>query len=258
MRFDVAECKARSERLRWDDLDFDAFRRRPLDDDTLRAIEYMHDVELHTICYLRDILVTPAHADPDVTAFLSCWAYEELWHGEALGDVLAAHGRRSGAERVGSLRHRLGRRDRVRPHMSALGSMVFGERLVAVHMTWGAVNEWTTQAGYARLAQRAGHPVLTELTRRIARQEGRHIDFYAAQARRRLAESAAARRVVRWALRRLWRPVGSGIMPAAETEFVIDHLYGGPDGAAFVARIDGRIDDLPGQSGLGLIAGAVA
>ena len=60
----------------------------------------MHDVELHTICYLRDLLVTPAHADPDVTTFLSCWAYEELWHGEALGDVLAAHGRPSGAARV--------------------------------------------------------------------------------------------------------------------------------------------------------------
>ena len=57
----------------------------------------MHDVELHTICYLRDLLVTPAHNDPDVTTFLSCWAYEELWHGEALGDVLAAHGRPSGA-----------------------------------------------------------------------------------------------------------------------------------------------------------------
>ena len=27
-------------------------------------IEYMHDVELHTICYLRDLLVTPAHNDP--------------------------------------------------------------------------------------------------------------------------------------------------------------------------------------------------
>ncbi len=60
----------------------------------------MHDVELHTICYLRDLLVTPAHNDPDVTTFLSCWAYEELWHGEALGDVLAAHGRPSGAQRV--------------------------------------------------------------------------------------------------------------------------------------------------------------
>ena len=99
MRFDIDDYKGRTDRLRWDDLDLGAFRAQPLDDDTLRAIEYMHDVELHTICYLRDLLVTPAHADPDVTTFLSCWAYEELWHGEALGDVLAAHGRASGRER---------------------------------------------------------------------------------------------------------------------------------------------------------------
>jgi len=223
----------------------------------LRVIEYMHDVELHTICYLRDILVTPAHGDPDVTTFLSCWAYEELWHGEALGDVLAAHGRPSGAARVGALRQRLGLRDRIRPHVSALGSAVFGERLVALHMTWGAVNEWTTQAAYARLAQRASHPVMTELIRRIARQEGRHIDFYVSESRRRLAASPAAQRVVRWALRTLWRPVGSGIMPKRETEFVIRYLYGGPEGVPFVERIDRRIDDLPGQSGLSLIAGAV-
>ena len=33
--------------------------------------------------------------------------------------------------------------------------------LTAVHMTWGAVNEWTTQAAYARLAKLAGHPTLS-------------------------------------------------------------------------------------------------
>ena len=257
MPFDIDDYKRRTDRLRWDDLDLDAFRSQPLDDDTLRAIEYMHDVELHTICYLRDLLVTPAHNDPDVTTFLSCWAYEELWHGEALGDVLAAHGRRSGAQRVGDLRRRLGVRDRIRPYVSQLGSMLVGERLVALHMTWGAVNEWTTQAGYARLAQRADHPVLTELTRRIGRQEGRHIDFYASEAKRRLAASPAAQRVVRWALRRLWRPVGSGIMPKAETEFVIRHLYGGADGRPYVERIDRRIDALPGQAGLNLVAGVL-
>ncbi len=255
VRFDIEDYKGRADRLRWDDLDFGAFADDPLDPDTLRVIEYMHDVELHTICYLRDLLVTPAHNDPDVTTFLSCWAYEELWHGEALGDVLAAHGRPSGAQRVAPLRGRLGMRDRIRPYVSALGSSLVGERLVALHMTWGAVNEWTTQAAYARLAQRADHPVLSELTRRIARQEGRHIDFYAAEARRRLAESGAARRIVRWALRRLWRPVGSGIMPRCETDFVIEHLYGGPDGAPFVERIDRRIDSLPGLSGLNLISG---
>ena len=258
VNFDIADYKRRAERLRWDDLDFERFVDEPLDADTLRCIEYMHDVELHTICYLRDLLVTPAHSDPEVTAFLSCWAYEEMWHGEALAAVLAAHGRPAGEARVAPLRRRLGARDRVRPLLSVLGSALVGERIVALHMTWGAVNEWTTQAGYLRLAQRAEHPVLTELTKRIARQEGRHIDFYVSEARRRLDASPGARRVVRWALRHLWRPVGSGIMAPADTDFLVAHLFGDEDGVAFTDRIDRRIDRLPGLGGLGLVRSAIA
>jgi hypothetical protein len=258
VNFDIADYKRRAERLRWDDIDLACFASDPLDAETLRCIEYMHDVELHTICYLRDLLVTPAHADPDVTAFLSCWGFEEMWHGEALGAVLAAHGRPAGEARVAPLRRRLGARDRVRPLVSVFGSALVGERIVALHMTWGAINEWTTQAGYLRLAQRANHPVLTELTRRIARQEGRHIDFYVSEARRRLAASRGAQTVVRWALRRLWRPVGSGIMEPADTDFLVAHLFGDADGLAFTERIDRRIDRLPGLEGLGLVRGAVA
>ncbi len=63
MRFDI-DYRQRTDRLRWDDLDLAVFAADPLDDDTLRAIEHMHDVEHHTICYLRDLLVAPAHADP--------------------------------------------------------------------------------------------------------------------------------------------------------------------------------------------------
>ncbi len=64
----------------------------------------MHDVEYHTVCYLRDLLVTPAHADPEITAFLTFWNHEELWHGEALAAVLRAHGRTAGDARIGSVR----------------------------------------------------------------------------------------------------------------------------------------------------------
>jgi hypothetical protein len=258
MNFDIEDYKGRTDRLRWDDLDLSVFADRPLDDDTLRCLGYMHDVEHHTVCYLRDLLVTPAHQDPDITTFLGFWTFEEYWHGEAIGQVLAAHRVPSGADRIELLRERLGWRDRLRPVVSALGSAVVGRRLLALHMTWGAINEWTTQAGYLRLAQRSGHPVLVELTRRIARQEGRHIDFYASQAERRLAGDGAAQRWVRRALLRFWRPVGSGVMPPAETEFLVRHLFGGPEGAAMTRRIDRRIDRLPGLDGLRLIERAAA
>ena len=78
MRFDLETFKQRSGRLDDSDIDYDRFRTEPLDEASLRCLRYMHDVEFHTACYLRDVLVTRAHAEPDVTAFLSCWAYEEL------------------------------------------------------------------------------------------------------------------------------------------------------------------------------------
>jgi hypothetical protein len=124
-------------------------------------------------------------------------------------------------------------------------------------MTWGAINEWTTQAGYSLLAKRADHPVLTELLGRISRQEGRHIDFYASEAAIRLADSRAARRVTRLALGRLWAPVGSTIMPAEEVAHLCGHLFGGEDGRAMAARIDRRVDRLPGLEGLGLVTNAL-
>jgi rubrerythrin len=256
MRFDIDTYKRRTAQLDDGDVDYDAFRARPLDEPTLRCLRYMHDVELHTVCYLRDLLVTRAHNDPDITTFLTFWAYEEFWHGEAIGKVLAAHGEPAGRVRVAATRARHRVVNAVAPHVSAALSAVT-THFTAVHMTWGAVNEWTTQAGYTRLAARAKHPVLSQLLERIMRQEGRHIDFYASEAARRLEASPAAQRLTRFALQRVWGPVGSGVMPRREVAHMVEHLFADPDGRAIAARIDRRIDRLPGLAGLGVVSGAV-
>jgi len=125
-------------------------------------------------------------------------------------------------------------------------------------MTWGVINEWSTQMGYARLAAKARHPLLTELLNRIMKQEGRHIDFYGSEATRRLDESPRARRVTRFALKHFWAPVGTGVMPDEESHFVIRYLFGDGDGLNAAERLDRRIDRLPGLAGLGLAARAHA
>ena len=126
-----------------------------------------------------------------------------------------------------------------------------------MHMTWGAVNEWTTQAGYSRLAAKADHPVLSELLARIMKQEGRHIDFYASEAHRRLERSRTARKLTRFALRKAWSPVGAGVMPDSEVAFMTRFLFDNDEGRAMVARIDRRIDRLPALEGLRLLEGAL-
>lgn len=257
MAFDIDTYVRIGGRLDIADLDLEAaFAEQPLDPDTLRCLQYMHDIETHTVCYLRDVLVTKAHADPVITTFLTIWNYEEHWHGDAIGRVLAAHNRSSGTARVGDVRASLGRFDRLRPLVFSAASAMVPD-ITAIHMTWGAVNEWTTQAGYARLVARARHPMLTELLKRIMKQEGRHIDMYATEARRRLSASAANRRVTRFALRRFWSPVGTGVRPDSEVRFLITHLFGGADGAAAAARIDRHVDRLPGLAGLGLVTHAL-
>lgn len=255
MNFDIDRYLGSVAALDDHDIDYDAFVDRPLDHDTLRCLRYMHDVEHHTVCYLRDLLVTRAHDDPAVTAFLTMWAYEEHWHGEAIAKVLHAHDEPFGRERIGQARDRAGT-GRANTLTVMLASALT-PHIVAVALTWGAVNEWTTQAGYLRLAQRSGHPVLGELVRRIARQEGRHIDFYASEAGRRL-EHPTAQRLTRFALRHRWKPVGTSLMPTGETDHLIRWLFGGDDGLAMAQRIDRRIDRLPGLDGLRLVESARA
>ncbi|MGO9343835.1 MAG: ferritin-like domain-containing protein [Acidimicrobiales bacterium] len=255
MGIDTATLIGRSARLEVDDLDLNSFRDDPLEPDVLRCLRYMHDVEGHTMCYLRDVLVTKAHRDPEVTAFLACWSYEEHWHGEAIARVLGAHGELAGSGRLAEVRKRLPKRDSIRPLMFSLGSSL--TNLTAVQMTWGAVNEWTTQAGYGRLATKARSPVLNELLRRIMRQEGRHIDFYAAEAKRRLGASSVAQRFTRLALEHWWKPVGSGVMPDAEVQFLVSHLFGDEEGTKAAQRIDRQVDRLPGLEGLHLVESTV-
>ena len=100
--------------------------------------------------------------------------------------------------------------------------------------------------------------MLGELLRRIMRQEGRHIDFYAAQAKSRLADSRAAQRLTRTALRRLWAPVGRASCPPTRSASSSAHLFADGTGLATAQRIDRHIDRLPGLEGLHLIENSVA
>jgi rubrerythrin len=257
MNTTIESYKSRAGRLDLGGIDFDDFKDQPLPPDALRTLRYMHDVEHHTVCYLRDLLLTPAHQDPEITSFLSCWVFEEMWHGEAIGKVLEAHGEEAGAPRIAALREKR-RGKEARSALSTIASAAFaGKAFIALHMTWGAVNEWTTQAGYARLSERADHATLRELLKRIMKQEGGHIDFYASEAGRRLAASPKAQKLTRFALKHAWRPVGSGVMPKQEVGFLVKYLFDGEEGHTMASRIDRRVDRLPGQANLHLLDTAV-
>lgn len=252
MAFDIDRFAETSHRVAWEDLDMDSFRTNPLPESSLRVLRYMCDVEFHTVCYLRDLLITPSHHDEEVSAFMTMWNREEFWHGEALAEVLALHGIVVDYDEIKAKRIKLGWTEALKPLKQSLLSALIGQDFVATHMTWGAANEYSAVAAYKRMAAIESHPVLAELLVRIARQESRHVAFYSTQARQRLGDSVKAQRITRLALRTAWRPVGSGVMSDEEVLHVMGHLFSGEEGRAEMRKLDANIARLPGMEGLTL------
>lgn len=231
---------SRSHAVDLDGIPWDDVPRWPLSPDAVRTLAYMQDIEAHTIVYVRQLLATRAIDEPAVATFLATWFYEETAHGEALRRFLHA----AGHPPAPRARSQMPLAQRLQERGMDLLSRAWPDFL-AVHMTWGAINELTALTAYQRLAALAGHPVLTDLLARLVRDEGRHYAFYARQAATRL-EAPTARRVTRALVDRFWAPVGSGVQPDAEVRFMAQYLLGGPDGRAAARRIDAAIGRLPG------------
>jgi hypothetical protein len=253
MAFDVDKYTATSVSVNWDDLDLERFREHPLPEGSLRTLRYMADVEYHTVCYTRDLLTTPSHKEAEMGAFMTMWNREEFWHGEALATVLGIHGITVDFDELKAKRLKLGWRDKLDPIKQSVIGKVVGADFVAVHMAWGAANEWSAITAYNRMAALEEDPVLAELLKRIAKQEARHVAFYTSQARERLAKSTKAQKFARFALSNFWAPVGSSIMEKNEVKHVMGHLMGGTDGRKAARKIDTAISGLPGLEGLTIV-----
>lgn len=261
--FDLDKYLRASKRVDLSAVEWARIREHPVTTVEARCLTYMMDIETHTVVFLRDLLATRASFDPEVTAFLSCWVYEELWHGEAFSRFLGEAGYRvaptfedvSGddpfptrVDRNQWVRQKFGTKGYVSHIGTLLGSALFRD-FVAVHMTWGAVNELGTLTGYHRIIAKTEHPVLIQLLQAVIKDERRHFAFYRAQARMRLARSRQARTITRWALEHLWAPVGTGVRPQAETDFVIHSLFGDADGMVAVKEMEATLGELPGLEG---------
>ena len=245
--FDLETYVSRSRALDLSDIRWDDVRRYPLSGEAMRTLQYMQDIESHTIVYLRTLLSTRAIDDPEVATFLACWLYEETFHGRALARFLEA----AGGEIVQRTRSRMPLPARLEALLTAALARAWPD-FVGVHMTWGAINELTTLTGYRRLAAVERHPILRELLARIIRDESRHFFFYYRQAARHLRTPAAAR-IARFLVDRFWAPVGSGVQPKSETRFLAAYLFSGPEGRAAARKVDDHIRELPGFAGAALL-----
>jgi hypothetical protein len=236
---DLASYARRSRAVDLDGVDFASVAAVPLAPEVLRVLRYMQDIETHTVIYVRALLHTRAIDDPTVAHFLACWFNEEMAHGRALATFLAA----AGAPVVERARSRVPFGERVQEVLTSLVARCWPD-FVALHMTWGALNEMTAVQAYRRLAEIAGHPVLSDLLARLVRDEARHFDFYFHQAAMRLGRPGAGR-VARLLVDRFWGPVGSGVQPDDEVRFVGRYLFTGVDGWPAAERVDAAVQRLP-------------
>ena len=259
IEFDLDRYLRASKKLDISGIDWDEIPKHPLSDGDVMCMHYMMDIETHTVIYLRDLLATRAANDPQITAFLSCWVYEELWHGEAFSDFLRAYGIEVPAEpklpdgstpmptrtkRTRRFREQLGVGHQLSLLPTMMGSMVFRD-FIGLHMTWGAINELTTLTGYQRLKAVAAHPVLSELLETIMRDESRHFFFYYRQAEMRLQRPRVAP-VTRLLVNRFWAPVGSGVGSDADLKFMAHYLFAGTEGRVAARKVDDTLRKLPG------------
>ena len=244
LRFDVERYVRHSKKVDISDIDLTQAARHPVTDEEIHALSYMCDIESHTVVYLRAILNTCAIEDPQTTAFLSCWAYEEFFHGHTLRLFLDAIGAPISTTRMLEVQ----KATSFMEWLKELGSSIlcqFSRHFHAAYLTYGAISELSTLEGYGVLARRTQNPVLAEVLRRLAKDERRHFSFYYHKARVQL-QARNAQRLTNFVIRHFWLPVGGGVKPDSEVNWILSFILGDPEGAEIAHRIDSTIAKLPG------------
>jgi hypothetical protein len=254
MSFSIERYKEESKKVDTAGVMWDEVTSSKLSNGDLFCLHYMMDIENHVPLYLSHLLVTRACMDPILTAFLACWNYEELWHGENLGKFLNLYGIEFDTqERIANVRANLGLQNSVSIMSTMAGSWLLKD-FSSVYLSIGAINELSTLTGYGALIRKSGHPVLKDLLSRIIKDERRHYAFYFNSAKEWLTDNKKAQRVDRWMLDRVWVPVGQGVKSQEEVDALALYLFDSEQGEAELAGIDEKIGRLPGLSGIKLLS----
>jgi Fatty acid desaturase len=257
MSFSIERYKEESKKLDTAGIAWEEVSANHLSKGDLFCLHYMMDIENHVPLYLSHLLVTRACMDPILTAFLACWNYEELWHGENLGRFLNLYGIEFDTQdRIANVRANLGFQNSVSLMSTMAGSWLLKD-FSAVYLTIGAINELATLTGYAALIRKSGHPELKDLLGRIIKDERRHFAFYFNSAKEWLTGNEKAQRMDRWMLDHVWVPVGQGVKKLEEVDALALYLFDDEQGEEALLDLDEKIGRLPGLSGVKLMSKAL-
>ncbi len=245
----------KSDRLKFEDLDWEKIRDEKISDDDIFVLTYFADIEGQTFFYARDLMNTSSVDSSEVRAFLTVWNYQEYFHSVALRRFMRESGREVSEERDQALRERTSLRDRLTDGASIVFSKLWPRKYLALYLTWGAINEAIAMRGYLQIANQTSSPVLSELCRRIAKQEAFHFGWYYTKAKDQLTKSKATQKFVAYALSKIWTPVGVGLRSRSDFERLYGLLFQDSQRKReIITFIDSTIHQLPGLANLNLFS----
>lgn len=222
-------------------------KNHPIDEKFFPVLLYMRDVETMTTRYFDELMKSATGKDPVIRPFMEQWATEEPVHGQLLSRFLEEAGCPQEKDWKQKSFDGLTLSYRLRSKIKEWITLPFGKNFTSVHMSWGAIHEYSTLTGYRRLWELAGHPVLEDILRAIAREEAKHAMFYWSVARISLLEHPVRQQLARYLVEKFWRPVGEGVKSEEESNVVIRTLFAGKEGIDQIRTyVNNRVAQLPG------------
>jgi rubrerythrin len=249
---DIAQHIAVSQKIQYDDLDWESARRAGLTQQEIESLTYFADIESQTVFYFLEVAKLQVSREPDLLTFLTMWNYEEYFHSYALTRLLEECGVKVETATARAAKIRAGARLKARLEDVAQQAIakLMPKTFVALWMFWGSLQECLTTQAYEELARTTNNPVLAELCRRIAKQERRHFAYYFGQARDKLDGQGWAQRFTRWIAQKFYAPVGGGVKTDEEGARLVAQLFPGDRIFEVMSYIEKRMAQLPGMDGL--------
>jgi len=249
---DIAQHLAVSQKVDFDDLDWELARKHGISAREVEMLSYFADIESQTVHYFLEVSRLKVSRDPELLTFLTMWNYEEYFHSYAITKFLDEVGVKVETASDRATRIRAGARFKAKFEDFGQGMIakLMPKQFIALWMFWGALQECLTTQAYEELGRVTQNPVLEELLKRIAKQERRHFAYYYNNARERLEGEKLSQQLCKFIAKRFYAPVGGGVKTDEEGARLVAELFPGNRIFEVMGYIERRMWTLPGMHGL--------
>lgn len=234
-------------------VDRDGVLGAPFDPITTADLAFLWRLDSAGLSETRAMLASWTGNEARITAFIATWAYERMWLGWAVRDLLDA----VGAGTQPRDRHRLSARvrdlwvERLMPLVVPGVSAAVGEATSAGHMIRMALQEASLQAAYAEVLVRLDGEARRVIEEIVARRTA-FVDFYRREASARIARSRREALSAKLAVVG-WQPLRIVGVPDPDEARALGNIFLGDDAKARLREAQRPLLDL--LRGVGLEPG---